>query len=517
MKASASSSTLSSLNSRAKADFPLTPPLVASRLSTPPSLQAESSIAANLTPRTAARISNLAGKRSALASAVTTNGPEKKKKSVRVIVDATTELDANQGIPSASQAARGANRDLTSILAPQSFLSDSRTVLRLLQAREDPIAHYLPTRSAPTGEQLVYVGPRGLGPELASMFLVPASVLRRQREAPSDDEGENAKQRKRARQEAEDDEDVEAGRRISRVPSLGPPSSRGGARNDDDLLLGREDDEMPFNLDDYPAGGDVLAYDDVPLDLEGREDVAALSTDDDDFAGGARRRASSQALSHIDDVDADVYDRPLDIVEDALSMHGGSTAGSQASRASRHAHGGGGPLDIFDTRSGSSRAGDSQGRPSQRSQRAGSRVGSRAGSVGARGESLAPGENVPSSASTPLGDGHLSRNTGKALAVLRKSLGPADQEQPAAADDDMEAAQEEQARRAVLDSAVTEVDGVKTLSFDKIAETTTKRAAASFFYELLLLGTKDYVKLGQPEGAYSDIQVQAKPKLFVGL
>jgi hypothetical protein len=44
----------------------------------------------------------------------------------------------------------------------------------------------------------------------------------------------------------------------------------------------------------------------------------------------------------------------------------------------------------------------------------------------------------------------------------------------------------------------------------------SKRAAASFFFELLVLGTRDCVKLEQPE-RYGDISVQAKPKLFDGI
>lgn len=44
----------------------------------------------------------------------------------------------------------------------------------------------------------------------------------------------------------------------------------------------------------------------------------------------------------------------------------------------------------------------------------------------------------------------------------------------------------------------------------------SKRAAASFFFELLVLGTRDCVKLDQPE-RYGDISVQAKPKLFDGI
>ena len=55
----------------------------------------------------------------------------------------------------------------------------------------------------------------------------------------------------------------------------------------------------------------------------------------------------------------------------------------------------------------------------------------------------------------------------------------------------------------------------KKISFKKISEKTTKRAAAAFFFELLVLGTKDCLKLEQEE-AYADIEVRAKDKLWRG-
>lgn len=43
----------------------------------------------------------------------------------------------------------------------------------------------------------------------------------------------------------------------------------------------------------------------------------------------------------------------------------------------------------------------------------------------------------------------------------------------------------------------------------------SKRAASTLFFELLVLGTRDMVKLEQ-ESAYADIKVKSKPKLFEG-
>ncbi|EPQ30467.1 uncharacterized protein PFL1_01993 [Pseudozyma flocculosa PF-1] len=65
------------------------------------------------------------------------------------------------------------------------------------------------------------------------------------------------------------------------------------------------------------------------------------------------------------------------------------------------------------------------------------------------------------------------------------------------------------------DKAETDDDegGVKKLSFAKVSQNASRRAAAGFFFEMLVLGTKDCVKLQQHE-EYGDIKVLAKPKLW---
>ncbi|KAF8894121.1 Rec8 like protein-domain-containing protein [Infundibulicybe gibba] len=78
-----------------------------------------------------------------------------------------------------------------------------------------------------------------------------------------------------------------------------------------------------------------------------------------------------------------------------------------------------------------------------------------------------------------------SRNTVKALGIIRKELRPVA---------DME----------------TET---KTLSFRKMADKASRRAAASFFFELLVLGTRDCVKLDQT-APFENIEIQAKDKLW---
>jgi len=80
-----------------------------------------------------------------------------------------------------------------------------------------------------------------------------------------------------------------------------------------------------------------------------------------------------------------------------------------------------------------------------------------------------------------------SKNTIKALGLIRRELQP----------------------------AVDEVDdqGTKAMSFKQMSNKASRRAAASFFFELLVLGTRDCVKISQP-APFADIEVQAKPRLW---
>ncbi|THU95366.1 hypothetical protein K435DRAFT_779041 [Dendrothele bispora CBS 962.96] len=75
-----------------------------------------------------------------------------------------------------------------------------------------------------------------------------------------------------------------------------------------------------------------------------------------------------------------------------------------------------------------------------------------------------------------------SRNTVKALSIIRKELRPTDGE-------------------------------VKMLSFEKMADKASRRAAASFFFELLVLGTRDCIKITQ-SAPFENIEITAKDKLW---
>ncbi|SJX62802.1 related to Double-strand-break repair protein rad21 [Sporisorium reilianum f. sp. reilianum] len=95
-----------------------------------------------------------------------------------------------------------------------------------------------------------------------------------------------------------------------------------------------------------------------------------------------------------------------------------------------------------------------------------------------------------------------AKSTVRALRVVRSQLSTA----PVAADD---AETDTQSRFVELDDETQE----KKLSFHKISSNASRRAAAGFFFEMLVLGTKDCVKL-QQDDAYGDIKVAAKHKLW---
>lgn len=95
-----------------------------------------------------------------------------------------------------------------------------------------------------------------------------------------------------------------------------------------------------------------------------------------------------------------------------------------------------------------------------------------------------------------------AKSTVRALRVVRSQLSTT----PAAASTEDEPTQ----------SRFVEIDegtGEKKLSFQKISNNASRRAAAGFFFEMLVLGTKDCVKLQQDE-AYGDIKVAAKERLW---
>ncbi|SNX84303.1 related to Double-strand-break repair protein rad21 [Melanopsichium pennsylvanicum] len=97
-----------------------------------------------------------------------------------------------------------------------------------------------------------------------------------------------------------------------------------------------------------------------------------------------------------------------------------------------------------------------------------------------------------------------AKSTVRALRVVRSQLSPQSAEEASPS-------QPSFAQPSFVE--VDEEKGEKKLSFAKISTNASRRAAAGFFFEMLVLGTKDCVKLCQDE-AYGDIKIGGKPKLW---
>lgn len=99
-----------------------------------------------------------------------------------------------------------------------------------------------------------------------------------------------------------------------------------------------------------------------------------------------------------------------------------------------------------------------------------------------RTESQSVNETPTKSVTSSEARGGYSKNTGMAMGLLRKEL-----------------------------EAIEEAD--KVVEFDKLADRASKRAASAFFFEMLVLGTKDCVRI-QQDSPFEGIKIRAKPALF---
>ncbi|WVF70089.1 hypothetical protein IAT40_004876 [Kwoniella sp. CBS 6097] len=348
-----------------------------SALSTPPPLSPPPEALGELTPRTAARVAAAAQ-------------PAPKVKRPR-LVQADEELE----LPDEP-------RDLSSILGEEQYIPADPEVLRLREIVADPAAHFLPTIRV-GGQQMIFAGPQGLAPELAELFAFPTTVLRRSR---GEEAAEEAPTPKRARvddEEAAEEEEIEAGRRVARV-SEAPFQIESG------FGAGVGDDSFGFQPEDLP-------FDD-PLITPRAERTLPRA-----------QREPSIAPSRAESI--------------AREVQFGAESGDYT-------------LAMFDARTGAAREEASQSQLSHLS--------------------------TPTKGSDRTTASGFSKNTSMAMGLLRKEL-----------------------------DAIEE--GEKVLSFDKLADNSTKRAASSFFFELLVLGTRDCVKLDQPR-PYENIDIRAKDKLW---
>ncbi|KAJ7647387.1 Rec8 like protein-domain-containing protein [Roridomyces roridus] len=329
-----------------------------------------------------------------------TTKAKRKTKEKKQIIDSVTELEGGPGAKVGKRnggLGPAVTTDVSGILTDQHFLHRSSLVMRLVEIREDPIAHFLPTKVTPNGT-FFSAAPPGLAPELAELFLRPVNTLSKRR-GTSPDKGPN----KRAKLDGSvvGDDEVEQGRRDASVaPSIGGRSDiagRGASMGPDATL----DFGEPTPVDDFQL--------DVPeFDVDLRKSVAPSELS----------RLSTPAPNGT-------FDEGVESYADAAC-----------------------PIVMFDVKPSQTQGTDE----------------------------TEPVDNE--------GKGY-SKNTVKALGIIRKELRPVD------GDEDEE----------------------KVLSFRKMADKASRRAAASFFFELLVLGTRDCVQLTQNE-PFENIEIRGKDKLW---
>ncbi|THH10501.1 hypothetical protein EW145_g1287 [Phellinidium pouzarii] len=360
------------------------PSRVSSRLSTPPPSPPPEG--PDATPRVAGA-----------AEQENSESPTKKRKfaNKRQIIDAVTELEDGPGM----NVGRGRGNvnsqvDVSEIVTKQRFLPRSRSVMRLLEIRQDPLAHFLPTKTTATGTYFC-AAPPGLSPELADLFMRPImNMLTPKRRESSPD-----KPNKKARLDNGEDDVEQARRAGSLAPSIAVNSDvirRGSVGPDFDQGL-NFGDNTGIGMDDYQFDVDM------------------------NIGGGDMDHEHSKSRLSTPAVDGEFFDESKETYADSNC-----------------------PIAMFDDR---------------------------------------PSQTQSQQEVADQGGKGYSRNTVKAITIIRKELhtSPAEPE--------------------------------KVMSFQELSHKASRRAAASFFFELLVLGTRDCVKLSQNE-PYENIEVRAKDKLW---
>lgn len=197
------------------------------------------------------------------------------------IIDKETELADGPGVRRNGNLGSQAAKDVSDITAEQHFLPRSRSVMRLLEIRRDPLAHFLPTKVTPNGT-FFCAAPPGLAPELAEMFMRPVfNILSAKKRGASPEKGSN----KKARLDTDAEDDVEQGRRAaSQAPSV--------ALGSEALHRGSVGPDMDFGGD---PGMDMGMGDDFQFDVgagAGMDDMQELM---DRERGKSKSRLSTPA------------------------------------------------------------------------------------------------------------------------------------------------------------------------------------------------------------------------------
>nr|WJN25001.1 double-stranded break repair protein [Pseudozyma pruni] len=400
-------------------DLGLDAPMDLDRAVTPPPGDSSMALAmADMTPRTAARIRDVAQQR------LQDEAATRQAKARKQIVDARTELPGTQlgGLSQGFSQGVGQAANLSDILTEERYLPRSRAYLRLLTIREDPFAHFMPFADPSNKDKSSqFIGPNGLATELSELFTFDLGAMRRRRAAAlADDEGPH----KRARLEEMEDEMGVARRAEAGRESVG--------------FGGMDVDQSGFDFG-MDEGFDVAGMDTSGLDLG-----------EDGLRRSSRKRAELEA-----DAEGDVTGR-LPALSRMSTPEADDAIDSLAVSSTN-------PLAVFDVR---------------------------ATEDSAAGEEAASQLRASEDAEASTG---WAKSTVRALRVVRSQL----------ADNDDES--------SFVD--VDEETRQKQLSFEKVSKNASRRAAAGFFFEMLVLGTKDCVRLQQDE-AYGDIKVRAKERLW---
>jgi cohesin complex subunit SCC1 len=138
----------------------------------------------------------------------------------------------------------GANtkeRDVSSIVKKQQFLPPSALAMRFLEIRDDPLSHFMPTKTN-QDRSFICLAPPGIAPELAELFMRPVSGTKRNR---GSSPPKGAKKRKLDAGTAADDDDLPED--IRRAPSHAPSF---GGRSD------MQGGDQTFDFGDQPMVDD---------------------------------------------------------------------------------------------------------------------------------------------------------------------------------------------------------------------------------------------------------------------
>lgn len=158
---------------------------------------------------------------------------KRRPKERKQIIDTVTELADGPGARVGR--GRGAQlqpaKDVSDIVTEHPFLPRSSLVMRLLEVREDPLAHFLPTKVTPNGTFFL-AAPPGMAPELAELFMRPVQTLAAPKRRPSPEKEQEEGPSKRPRLEGsvapeQDEEDQPSPGQGRRAPSIAPSIALG--------------------------------------------------------------------------------------------------------------------------------------------------------------------------------------------------------------------------------------------------------------------------------------------------